>query len=44
MPAAWDAAVISFLSAPTADGAFEPVYADGIEVTEPVAAGRCCPN
>lgn len=43
MPAAWDAAVISFLSAPTADGTFEPVYADGIEVTEPVAAGRCCP-
>lgn len=43
MPAAWDAAAISFLSAPTADGTFEPVYADGIEVTEPVAAGRCCP-
>ena len=43
MPAAWDAAVISFLSAPTADGTFEPVYADGIEVTEPVVAGRCCP-
>ena len=43
MPATWDAADISFLSAPTADGTFQPVYADGIEVTEPVAAGRCCP-
>ena len=39
MPAAWDAAVISFLSAPTADGAFEPVYADGIEVTR-ASCGR----
>lgn len=43
MSAAWDTAVISFLSAPTIDGTYQPVYADGIEVTEPVAAGRCCP-
>ena len=43
MPAAWDTAVISFLSAPTIDGTYQPVYADGIEVTEPVVAGRCCP-
>ena len=43
MPAAWDTAVISFLSAPTIDGTYQPVYVDGIELTEPVAAGRCCP-
>lgn len=43
MPAAWDAADITFLSAPTADGTFQPLYAAGVEVVEPVAASRACP-
>lgn len=43
MPAAWDTASITFLSAPTLDGTYQPVYADGIEVNEPAAAARCIP-
>lgn len=43
MPTAWDTADITFLSAPTADGTFQPLYAAGVEVVEPVAASRACP-
>jgi len=40
MPAAWDAAALTFVAAPTAGGTAVPVYANGVEVSETVAASR----
>lgn len=43
MPSAWSTAAITFLSCPTIDGTFLPVYANGSEVSEAVDVNRCIP-
>ena len=41
MPAAWDAAVLTFMGSPTLGGTYLPIYDDASnEVTVPVAAGK----
>lgn len=41
MPTAWDAAAITFLTAPTVDGTYQPLYDDsGVEVSIVVAAAK----